>query len=274
MTTVSLKENEQRKLDMRSVIGLPLVVLSLFFASIAYCASSNQLVTTTQKNAINRAIDKLSKQTGKNIPVSDITSSPIPGLLQVTSDLNIFYITADGEYLFAGDLLDLNKDKNSWNITENQTRALRVKALAAVSEKDMIIYPATGKKKLGTITVFTDLDCPYCHKMQEHIGEYNDLGITVRYLAFPRAGSKSKSFDEAVKIWCAADKEKAYNTAVELKEYPKETCNNNPVQMEFDLGLKMGITGTPTIILDNGAKIGGLVEPNALAKIIAESRKN
>jgi thiol:disulfide interchange protein DsbC len=260
---------------MHSVIRLPLVVISLFFTSVAYCATpSNQPITTAQKNAVNRAVEKLSKQTGQKIPVSNITSSPIPGLLQVTSDMSIFYITSDGEYLLAGDLLDLNKDKHSWSLTENETRALRVKALAAVSESDMIIYPATGKKKIGTITVFTDLDCPYCHKMQQHIGEYNDLGITVRYLAFPRAGTKSKSFEEAVRIWCAADKAKAYNTAVELKEYPKETCKNSPVQMEFDLGQKMGITGTPTIILDNGAKIGGLVQPAELAKIIAESRKN
>lgn len=253
-----------------------LVATVLAFISVtAVAANTPQIapdITKEQKTAVMNAMDKISKQAGKKLEVAAIAHSPVPGLLQVTSDLNIFYMTPDGEYVFLGDLIDTNKKKNNWSVTEQEMRLLRVQALNAVSTNDMIIFPATAKK-IGTVTVFTDIDCPYCHRLQENIKDYTDAGIEIRYMAFPRSGPKTKSFDEAIKVWCAADKAKAYNDAIELKEFPKDSCKNNPVMMEFDLGQKMGINGTPTIVLDNGAKIGGLVDVKTLVKIIKEEQK-
>lgn len=255
------------------IVTVATLFLSLCSFSL-YAANTSTPITQAERNSVNRAIDKISKQAGKKLPVTDISRSPVPGLLQVTSDMSIFYITPDGEYLFFGDILDLNKDKSSWSITDQATRALRAQALAAVSTKDMIIYPSTASKKIGNATIFTDIDCPYCHKLQENIKEYTDAGIEIRYLAFPRSGPKTKSFEEAIKVWCAPDKAKAYSDAIALKEYPKDTCKNNPVMMEYELGQKMGINGTPTIVLDDGTKVGGLVDAKTLVKIIKDAQKN
>ena len=230
-------------------------------------------VTVVEKAAVDRALEKLAKVAGRKLPVSDITPSPIPGLLQVTSDLSVFYISTDGKYVMVGEMLDVNSNQSSWSLTEKENRKLRVQALAKVDAKDMIIFPATATK-IGTVTVFTDIDCPYCHRLQEHMKEYTDEGIEIRYLAFPRSGPKTPSFDEAIKVWCAKDKQQAYITAIESHEFPKNTCYKNPVKMEFELGQKMGITGTPTLILDNGAKIGGLVDAKTLAKMIKEHSTN
>lgn len=255
------------------IVTVASLILSLSSFSI-YAASTSSPVTQAEKNSVNRALDKVAKQAGKKLPVTDVTRSPVPGLLQVTSDMSIFYVTPDGEYIVVGDILDLNKDKDSWSLTDQATRALRAKALAEVNPKDMIIFPSTASKKIGNATIFTDIDCPYCHKMQENIKEYTDAGIEIRYLAFPRSGPKTKSFDEAIKIWCASDKAKAYSDAIALKEYPKDTCKNNPVMMEYELGQKMGISGTPTIVLDDGSKVGGLVDAKTLVKIIKDAKKN
>lgn len=249
-----------------------LVLISLIVSSSSINAASlnNDNVSVAEKKIITQAVEKLSKIAGKKLPIAEITKSPIAGVLQVTSGLNIFYVSADGKYMIFGDMVDVNKDRDVWSFTEKETRKLRQQALAAINDSDMIIFPATGNK-IGTITVFTDIDCQYCRKMQENIAEYTEAGITVRYLSFPRAGPKSVSFEEAVKVWCAKDKAAAFNTAVVKKEFPKETCANNPVMMEYELGQKMGISGTPTIILDNGVKLAGVIDAQTLVKILKKN---
>lgn len=227
-------------------------------------------ITSEQRSVVDKAIEKIAGKVDKKVPVTSVLNSPVPGILQVTSDLNVFYVTNDGKYAFFGDLISIDNDVKQWSITEGTMRKLRAKALANISTNDMIIYPATAKK-IAVVYVFTDIDCPYCHKMQEHIKEYTDLGIEIRYLSFPRAGLKSKSFEEAVKVWCAKDKAQAYAKAIEDKEFPEATCSTNPVSAQFELGQQMGISGTPTIILENGVKVPGLVEPKILAKIIKEN---
>lgn len=246
------------------------VLISLVIASTFSVSAFAADINANEKQVVTAAVKKISTSVDHELPISSITQSPIPGVLQVTSDLNIFYVSSDGNYAFFGDLIAVNKDKKQWSVTEQSMRKLRMQALANLNPKDMIIYPATAKKKLGTVTVFTDLDCAYCHKLHENIAEYTDLGIEIRYLSFPRAGLKSKSYDEAVKVWCAKDKAAAFTKAVKSKEYPEATCTDNPVAMEFELGQQMGVSGTPTMFLENGVKIGGLVDAKTLAKIIKE----
>ena len=55
----------------------------------------------------------------------------------------------------------------------------------------MIVYPAKNEKHV--VTVFMDITCHYCHLLHQQLKEYNDLGIAVRYLAFPRAGMNNQT---------------------------------------------------------------------------------
>lgn len=243
-------------------------VISLALMQNVFAATDS--ISETERKTVTAAVKKISDNVDRKVPVTNVEPTAIPGILQVTSDLNIFYVSQDGKYAFFGDLIDINKDKKQWSLTEKAMRKLRVKALNAIDSKDMIIYPSTAKKAIGVVTVFTDIDCPYCRKMHEHIAEYTDLGIEVRYLSFPRGGPKSTSFEEAIKVWCAKDKAAAYTKAVDSKEFPEKTCSTSPVASQFELGQQMGVSGTPTMFLANGAKLGGLLEPKALAKIIKE----
>ena len=89
-----------------------------------------------------------------------------------------------GRYLFGGPLLDMRTRRN---LTEDYDRERRIDTLAQVSERQMIVFEPQGKVK-HTLTTFTDIDCGYCRKLHNEIGELNALGIRVRYLLFPRAG--------------------------------------------------------------------------------------
>ena len=129
----------------------------------------------------------------------------------------------------------------------------------------MVVF--AGDKADHTVTVFTDIDCGYCRKLHSQIDEYEDEGIRVRYVFYPRAGVKSESYKEAVSVWCSEDRNKAMTEAKAGRLMEEKTCDN-PVQSHMELGELLGISGTPAIVLDNGDLVPGYVPPKRLAAII------
>ena len=100
---------------------------------------------------------------------------------------------------------------------------------------------APNSKPKYKVTVFTDIDCGYCRKMHSHIAEYNERGIQVDYLFFPRSGPDTPSFAKAVSVWCAKDQKKAF-TAAKAGANPGPLQCDNPVSEEYQLGIASGST--------------------------------
>ena len=195
---------------------------------------------------------KLEKLGVKDI---EIQSSPIKGLRTVISDQGVFYAEEGGDYLLQGNIYKLS-DKGISNISNN---VLMDKLNALTSE--MIVYPAKNEKHV--VTVFMDITCHYCHLLHQQIKEYNDLGITVRYLAFPRAGLNSQTAGQMEAIFAAKDPVFALNEA-EKGNPPKELKTPNIVKKHYNLGIQFGVNGTPTIVTSKGEIIGGYLKPREL----------
>ncbi len=194
-----------------------------------------------------------------------IVESALPGLYEVSYGAQILYISKDGRHLLHGDLIDL---KTEQNLTEQSLAQIRLGIMAQLDEKSMIIYPAKGETK-HVVTVFTDTDCGYCRKLHSGMARMNELGIEVRYLAFPRAGLGSPSYNKAVSVWCADDQKAAMDIAKAGDEPPTKTCDN-PVADHMQLARTFGITGTPSILLDNGDLLPGYLPPEQLLKTLDE----
>jgi Protein-disulfide isomerase len=188
-----------------------------------------------------------------------ITPAPMAGLYQIAYGPRLFYISADGRHLISGDMFDLQQQTN---LTEEWRGKARQAALDAAGPS-MIVYPAKGKAK-HTLTVFTDIDCTYCRKMHSGMKEMNDLGITVRYMAFPRAGVPSPSYDKVASVWCAADRHKAMDQAKNEDKVSKNVCADNPVANHLALGQALGVSATPTLVLEDGTVIPGYLPPQRL----------
>lgn len=203
----------------------------------------------------------VTKQLGKK--VTSIKPTPIAGLLQVTAPPMVFYMSKDGHYLVNGDIVDL---VNRVNISAAARDKAKKTVLAGISPKDMLIYKPKGKVK-HIVTVFTDIDCPYCRKLHSEIPEYNKRGIEIRYMAFPRAGIGSSSYHKYVSAWCAKDQKKAFRMAIQGMPIPKKTCKN-PVAMEYQLAQELGINGTPAIILQDGQVFPGYAPPDKLSMVL------
>ncbi len=194
------------------------------------------------------------------IPIDQINATPVEGIYEIRSGLTFGYVSADGRYLFAGDLSDL---KTGDSVTEERRRGLRHDLLANVPEDQSILYAPEGKAK-HTVTVFTDIDCGYCRKMHQHIAEYNKDGIAVRYLFFPRSGPDTESFAKAEQVWCAKDRNAALTQAKLGGGYKGEQSCANPVLDHLQLGSELGVRGTPAIFLPDGELVPGYRTPEQL----------
>lgn len=214
--------------------------------------------------------DELRKKIEKSLPdvkVSSLKAIDDTGLYEAVINGQILYFSKDGRYVIQGDMVSLD---SRTNLTEQRRVSLRKEALDKLDEKDMIIFGP--EKAKYTITVFTDIDCGYCRKMHSEMEKYNDLGIRVRYMSFPRGGIGSKSYDDAVNVWCAADRQKAMTKAKQGQEIATKTCVN-PVKTEFELGQQLGVQGTPSIFLESGQILPGYLPPEKLIQMLDENSK-
>jgi thiol:disulfide interchange protein DsbC len=191
----------------------------------------------------------------------ELRASPVPGVYELTRGTDIAYVTADGKYAFTGDLYDLGSNDN---LTEQHRRELRVKRIAAVPESEMLIFGPKDPKY--TITVFTDVDCPYCRKLHSQIAEFNRLGVRVRYLLYPRTGPNTVAWTKAEQVWCSADRNDALTRAKLGQELKTKPCANNPVARSYALGQEFAVQGTPAIILADGEMLPGYVPPEVLVE--------
>ncbi|MDC9725202.1 MAG: bifunctional protein-disulfide isomerase/oxidoreductase DsbC [Gammaproteobacteria bacterium] len=186
------------------------------------------------------------------------------GLYEAVINGEIIYFSEDARYVFQGDVTALETREN---ITENKRVKLRQETLASLNEADMIVYEP--KKTEHTLTVFTDIDCGYCRKLHNQMDEYNDLGIRIRYMAFPRAGIDSESFEKAEDVWCSDDRQQAMTDAKNGKSVDSKSCDT-PVKAQYQLGRRIGVTGTPALFLESGQMLPGYVPPKRLKKILDE----
>ena len=193
-----------------------------------------------------------------------VVESPLTGMYEVRYDSIIVYLSGDGRYMLQGDLIDLDGGRN---VTEDARELVRADAVAALGASSMIVF--SPRKTKHTITVFTDVDCPYCARMHQQMDEYNRLGIGIRYTAFPRAGVGSPTFDKMVSVWCAGDPHAAMTDAKAGRTIETATCDN-PVREHYRTGRAIGVTGTPAIILESGQILPGYVPPEELAQRLDE----
>lgn len=198
----------------------------------------------------------------------DLRPTPVAGIYEISHDGEITYVTADGGYVFSGNIYQVTPDGEFPNITEQRRRELRLQMLAEIPENEMIVFGTARSPE--TVTVFTDVDCQWCQRMHSQVEEYNRLGIRVRYLAFPRGGPDSQAGHVMDDVWCAKDRRAALTTAKQGGTVPHRECST-PVARHFDLGRRLDLTGTPGVLLSSGELIPGYLPPPDLLEAIKDS---
>lgn len=207
-------------------------------------------------DAVRAAVERIAP----DADIDAIEASPVDDLYEVRLGPEVVYVSADGRYLIQGDLVDLAEGVN---ITEAARKMSRVAALEDIPLENMIVFsPPQGETRYH-VSVFTDVDCPYCRKLHREIQDYVEAGIEVRYLAYPRAGEGSKTFETMVSVWCADNARRAITDAKAGRAVKQQECEN-PVAEQYRLGQRVGVRGTPTIITEDGTVVPGYVSADRL----------
>ena len=216
-----------------------------------------------------RALDAIRKL-NKQIRVDRVGASPIPGFREAIVGGQTLYVSDDGRYMLQGSLYDLDARRD---LSEASLAKLRRELLKTIPVKDRIVFAPANPKY--TVSVFTDVECGFCRKLHSQIADYNREGIEVQYLAFPRMGLGSPDFQKMVNVWCAADRKQALTDAKNGRPVPLRNCKN-PVTMEYDVGQRVGLAGTPLIVAADGTAMPGYMPPKelraALDKLAAEAK--
>ena len=196
-----------------------------------------------------------------------INPTPVPGIFEAKFGMELIYVSADGRYFFSGDLID---GSSRTNLSEQSRTTERKAALAKIEEKDAVTFKAKGEQK-HLLTVFTDVDCGYCVKLHKEVPKLNEAGVTVQYLAYPRAGIGSESYKKIVNVWCADDKQDALTKSKAGETIAAKECEN-PVAKEYELGQKLGVNGTPALFTEDGTMIPGYRPADQLVKILDDMK--
>ena len=181
---------------------------------------------------------------------------------------DVLYVTVDGKHVMQGNIYNI--ENGIEDITEASRSKVRKELMAPVTDEQTIAF---GNKDLeDTVTVFTDIDCPFCVKLHNEMKQYNDAGIRVRYLFFPRSGLRSPGYTKAVSVWCADDRNEAMTLAKNGAEIEQKSCDN-PIKDQYVLGREVGVSGTPAILLDSGDLLPGYIPADKLKTFIKKSKQ-
>ena len=230
---------------------------------IKYAALAFSAVMFSNAYASEDAVKKALTSAMPTAKIESVKTSEMKGVYEVMIEGNIYYVSEDGKYLLQGHLIDLKAKKD---LTEEKLTVAHKQDLEAIGENNMIIFKAKIKKY--QISVFTDIDCGYCRKLHSEMDQYLAEGITVRYLFFPRAGKGSESYNKAISVWCAEDRNAALTAAKQGKNPENKQCKN-PVDAHMALAEKFGVKGTPMIVTEKGNVLPGYVPAKQLAQALA-----
>jgi thiol:disulfide interchange protein DsbC len=213
----------------------------------------------------NEDIAELEKSLSERLPqfeISYIKQTPIDGIYQVIIGGQVIYTTRDARYMIDGNLIDLSTKKN---YSEDALSVIRLSQMDKLGEDKMVVYtPATTKH---TITVVTDIDCPYCRRLHSEMDQYMAGGVKVRYIFMPLKGQSD--YRTTVSVWCAKDQNGALDLAKSGAELEPKDCEN-PIDEHLSISRNLGVRGTPAIILQDGSMLPGYVPAG---KLIAELAK-
>jgi thiol:disulfide interchange protein DsbC len=220
-------------------------------------------ITGNASESVRKAITDRLRTAGLDAHIASIVATEMQNLYWVTfNEVPPVYMSGDGQFLLQGELSKLGQGEVT-NLTEALNTQEAKRQLLSFPEKDLIIFSPKSKPK-AVIYVFTDVDCGYCRKMHNEINQINAKGIEVRYIPWPRS---QDAIPDNKAVWCSEDRQSALTTATAGLSVQAPACND-PLLKGRQVGMLIGVNGTPAVYDVNGQYLGGYIPAANLAKIL------
>lgn len=198
--------------------------------------------------------------------IEEITATPLPGIYELRLNNNeIYYSDAAANYLIQGNLIDT---KTKRNLTEEREAKLNAIDFSALPLKDAItLVHGNGKRKLA---VFEDPNCGFCKRFERDLAKVDN--VTVYLFLFPVLGPSST--EKSRNVWCAKDPATAWKDMMQRDTPPAAAqCNTAAIDRNLEFGRKYKITGTPTLVAQDGTRVPGAINASQIEKLLADASK-
>ncbi|MEQ1662555.1 MAG: DsbC family protein [Thiobacillus sp.] len=224
------------------------------------------LMLSAAAHANEATIRKALMQQFPGAKISTVKATPYSGLFEVDLDGQLVYADAKGQYIFSGDVIELKTRRNLTQARQNQLQAIKFDTLPF--QYAIKTVKGNGSRKLA---VFSDVDCPYCRKFEAELAKVDN--ITIYTFVHPIEGLHPKAVQTSKQIWCAPDRNKAWDEYISKNTIPNNDGKcDNPIDETMALGSKLRVNGTPTLFFTNGQRVPGMVPAAQLEKMLAASK--
>ncbi|MBI3144298.1 MAG: DsbC family protein [Pseudogulbenkiania sp.] len=229
------------------------------------CACWVVVLLSSLANADEKTVKPLFEERFPGAKVESVVKEPLSGLYEIYAAGQIFYADEQVSYVIQGSLVNA---KTRQNLTSERLKKFTEIPFDKLPFDQAIkIVKGNGKRQLA---VFEDPDCPFCKQLEKELQKVND--VTVYVFLYPLEQLHPGATAKSQKIWCAPDRAKAWLSAVHDGIVPdgKADCDN-PIAKLAEFGRPRRITGTPTMMFENGTRIAGAVTADRLEKLLGEN---
>lgn len=220
----------------------------LFAAVVMTVCAATQVMANDDANSTEAPLldtEKFSTKLG--LQVLQVESTAWPGMVVVMTDRGIFYTNRDASLLIQGNMYDITAEPVSE--TDKFKAQYLTKALPKMKDQ-WIEFTAPEEKQV--LYVYTSPSCGYCKKLHNEIDEYLNAGVTIRYLAMPRAGVQSEEFKTMSNTWCKDNKVEKFNNMMSGVAIEADTECSSSLSPHLALAQNLSISSTPAIISESG----------------------
>ncbi len=250
---------------MRKFILIFFVAITAITLSILPCVSGEE--EQGAQIFIKEDATNLLKEIIPDVKIIEIRPAQVKGLWEIAVESRgqkgIVYIDSSKKYLVSGSIVDL---KTKANLTQERSIELNKVDVSLIPLDDALVIGEKNAPK--KVIIFTDPDCPYCGKLHEEVKNISEKrkDIVFYIKMYPLPMHKG-AYEKAKAIVCEKSLS-LLDDAFAKKPLPAPKCVTSAIDENLKLAEKLGIRGTPAIILPDGGIIPGYKDADSLISLI------
>lgn len=211
------------------------------------------------KTDLELKVEKLEVKSVRQLPYGDLFEV-------VLANNDIVYTNAKTEFTLIGHMIN-NADMS--DMTQARIDELSVVDFKALPfEQSFKQVKGDGSRQ---IAVFEDPNCGYCKAFRHTLEKIDN--VTIHTFVIDILGPKSTALSK--QLLCTKDQGSAWDNWMLQQKSPDNAgdCDTSVLEKNKTLAQQLGVTGTPTIIFENGKRIPGAPDQASLEEMLAASKK-
>ncbi|MDK9702360.1 MAG: DsbC family protein [Sulfuritalea sp.] len=188
-----------------------------------------------------------------------VVRSELANIYEIRMGNNIAYTDAAGKLWIFGHLYDMAQSRD---LTAERLKGKSPQdaagmsggdtkpSLNALRPKDAIVrVKGKGTRKL---ILFSDVECPYCARLEKELSTLDDVTIYTYPVAFVSDGYRAES------VWCSENRAEAWDRAMRGEEVLRHaSVCLSPLSRNTKIAMDLGVRGTPTMMQMDGTRLAG-----------------